>query len=96
MPEEQTKPTTETVTLPTGGSVPGIPGTHGPGRYIVNWIERTLTPLEHAVENVVEHVEQAIEKKPTEPVAPMPTEPVDVPEIAPNTSAAEPDQGIAD
>ncbi len=97
MQEEPTNQT-ETVTLPTGGSIPGIPGTHAPGRYIIDWIERTLTPVVDAVESVVEHVEEAISparktKQPSAPaVAPMPTEPVDVPEIAPNTPAAEPEQ----
>lgn len=68
MPEEA-KPTTEHVTLPTGGSIPGIPGTHGPGRYIIDWAERALTPVMDAVENTIEHVEESLEHKPvTEPV----------------------------
>lgn len=55
MPEEA-KPT-EYVTLPTGGSIPGIPGQHGPGRYVIDWIERTLTPVVDAIEAEVAHVE---------------------------------------
>lgn len=59
MPEEE-KPTTETVALPTGGSVPGIPGSHGPGTYLIDWIERTITPVVTAVETEVAHIEEAI------------------------------------
>lgn len=61
--QEQEKPTTETVHLPTGGSIPGIPGQHGPGHYIINWIERTLTPVADAVATIAEHVEEKIEHK---------------------------------
>lgn len=98
---QEEKPTIEHVTLPTGGSIPGIPGMHAPGRYIINWLERTLTPVVDVVESAVGHVEDAISparktKQPSVPaVAPMPTEPVDVPEIAPDTPAAEPDQASA-
>lgn len=83
----------EYVTLPSGGSIPGIPGSHGPGRYIIDWIERTLTPVVDAVEGEIAHIEEAIHPEPAPapevPVAPMPTEPVDVPEAAP----AEPTSG---
>lgn len=74
----------EQVYLPTGGSVPGIPGSHGPGRYIIDWIERTLTPVVDVIEGEIAHIEEAIHPEPAPapevPVAPMPTEPVDVPE----------------
>lgn len=64
MPEETSneKPTTQIVTLPTGGSIPGIPGSHGPGRYIINWIERTLTPAVDAVEGEIARVKKAAGK----------------------------------
>lgn len=93
--QEQPKPI-EHVTLPTGGSIPGIPGTHAPGRYVIDRVERTLTPVVDAVEGTIEHVEDTLiparKTKITPAVAPMPTEPVDVPEIAPSAPAAEPEQ----
>jgi hypothetical protein len=46
--------TTEEVLLPSAGSIPGIPGSHAPGRYLVNWVERTATRIVEAVEQVVE------------------------------------------
>lgn len=42
-------PDTEEITLHTAGSIPGIPGSHGPGRYLVDWIERTITRIEEAI-----------------------------------------------
>lgn len=54
MPDET--PTTEEVTLPTGGSLPGIPGTHGPGRYLIDWAARTIRRVEEAIEHLVEVV----------------------------------------
>jgi|SRR5580765_3562831 len=48
--QEQEQPTTETVTLHSGGAVPGIPGEHGPGTYLINWLERTITPVVRAIE----------------------------------------------
>lgn len=95
---QEEKPTIEHVTLPTGGSIPGIPGMHAPGRYIINWLERTLTPVVEVGESAIEHVEEAISPKPAHKtktastVAPMPTEPVDVPELGntPAPDASEP------
>lgn len=68
MSEEEAKPT---VVLPTGGSIPGIPGTHAPGRYIIDWVERTLTPVVDAVEGEIVHVKEAIEHKPASEPVPM-------------------------
>lgn len=41
MPDDQ-----EIIHLPSAGSIPGIPGSHGPGAYVVNWGERTIKRLE--------------------------------------------------
>lgn len=35
----------EETTLHSPGPIPGIPGDHGPGTYLVNWQERTATPV---------------------------------------------------
>jgi hypothetical protein len=32
------------ITLPTGGGLPGIPGDHAPGNYLVDYVERTIRP----------------------------------------------------
>lgn len=66
------KPTVEYVTLPTGGSIPGIPGTHAPGRYTIDWLERTLTPVVDAVEQVAEAIKNP--KKVAAPVEPAPAD----------------------
>jgi hypothetical protein len=33
------------ITLPTGGSLPGIPGDHAPGSYLVDYDLRTIRPV---------------------------------------------------
>ncbi len=38
----------EQITLVTPGSLPGIPGYHAPGTYLVDYTERTLRTLENA------------------------------------------------
>jgi hypothetical protein len=39
----------EIITLPTGGSIPGIPGgEYPPGTYEVDWDARTATPVVQA------------------------------------------------
>lgn len=69
MPEEtpNEKPTTEIVQLHTAGSVPGIPGSHGPGRYLVNWLTREITPIVDEVEQVVEDIMPKSKNKTTAP-----------------------------
>lgn len=71
MSEEEAKPTIEIVHLPTGGSIPGIPGTHAPGRYIIDWIKRTLTPVVDIVESEIARVEETIEHKAASGPVPM-------------------------
>ncbi len=40
-------PDTEERTLHTAGTIPGFPGgIYGAGRYLLNWIERTVTRIE--------------------------------------------------
>lgn len=34
----------ESLTLYSVGSIPGIPGEHAPGNYVVDWQERTIRP----------------------------------------------------
>ena len=36
----------EIVTLYSAGSIPGIPGDHGAGTYLVDWNERSITPVQ--------------------------------------------------
>lgn len=57
---QEQQPTTETITLHSPGSIPGIGGEHGPGRYIVDWLTRTITPIVQAVEAEIVHIEEAI------------------------------------
>lgn len=73
---QEQQPSTETVTLATAGPIPGIPGTHGPGTYLVNWLERTITPVVNAVENAIQHVEEMEH----------PAAPADAPQSAPEGS----------
>lgn len=86
---QEQQPATEIIHLPTAGSIPGIPGSHGPGRYIINWVERTIAPLVDAAESVVEHVEEALHP---EESAPAPDAPADVPASEPAPEAAPPEQ----
>lgn len=34
----------EEVYLPSSGYIPGLPGNHGPGWYLVDYVERTIRP----------------------------------------------------
>jgi hypothetical protein len=36
----------ERINLPSGGAIPGIPGEHAPGLYDVDYIARTITPVD--------------------------------------------------
>lgn len=83
MPDEE-KPTTETVALPTGGSIPGIPGDHGPGSYIIDWLARTITPVVQAVEAEIAHIEDVIH--PAAEVAPVEPSPVET--LSPSEDAS--------
>lgn len=65
MPEEA-KPTTQTVSLPSGGSIPGIPGEHGPGTYLIDWINRTIERIENALRPEPISTEAPVEQ-PAEP-----------------------------
>lgn len=51
--------------LPVGGAVPGIPGDHGPGTYLVDWTERTITPVNVNVQPSAPPTEQPVEDAPT-------------------------------
>lgn len=74
MPDtSEEKPAIETITLPTGGAIPGIPGHHGPGAYLVDWLERTATPIIHAIEAAVERAEQDIQPEAEQPALTEPT-----------------------
>lgn len=52
-------PGTELVTLHSAGSIPGIPGEHGVGRYLVHLGERTIKRVE-------DWLEELARKKPAE------------------------------
>jgi hypothetical protein len=72
----------ESITLPSTGSLPGIPGSHAPGAYIIDWETRTIAP-QSTVETVQEtppviatpHIEEAV-STPVERVAPIVEEPI--------------------
>lgn len=70
-------PDIEEIPLPNGGSIPGIGGGPlGPGRYCVNWIERTIklieedlmpsqaVPLQIAQQPVTQNATAEVEVKP--------------------------------
>lgn len=59
MPDE--KPTTDTITLPVGGAIAGIPGSHhAPGTYLVDWLKREITPVVQVVEEEVARVKKKV------------------------------------
>lgn len=64
MPEE--KPATEEVYLPSGGPVAGIPGHHAPGRYLIDWLKRTITPVVDEVEQLAEDIKPKKTTAPTD------------------------------
>lgn len=70
--EAQEKSSLEEVTLHSAGAIPGIPGSHGPGRYLVNWLERTISPIVEAVEKEIAKESQP-ESKEEAPAEPAPT-----------------------
>jgi hypothetical protein len=76
--------TTETVALPTGGSIPGIPGSHGPGTYLIDWLARTITPVVQAVEAEIARVEEAIHPS----AEPAPADPSPVETLSPGEDAS--------
>lgn len=43
---KESQPAEETIILHSPGPIPGIPGDHGPGTYLVNWQDRTITPIQ--------------------------------------------------
>src|SRR5690349_14629923 len=45
--------------LPSAGSIPGIPGSHGPGAYVINWAERTLKRLEDVLDEEFNQLKEA-------------------------------------
>lgn len=59
MPDEE-KPTTETITLPVGGSIAGVPGHHAPGTYLVDWLKREITPVVQVVEEEIARVKKKV------------------------------------
>lgn len=66
--ETQERSPIEEIVLHSAGSIPGIPGSHGPGRYLVNWLERTISPIVDAVEKEIakETQPEAEEEAPAE------------------------------
>ena len=45
-PKTEEKPTlAEEIILHSAGPIPGLPGLHAPGSYLVNWRERTIAPV---------------------------------------------------
>lgn len=64
---------TEEITLPSPGPIPGIPGHHAPGRYLVNWLTREITPIVDAIEHVADEIKP--KKKGGAQPEPAPAEP---------------------
>ncbi len=55
--------------LPHTGSLPGIPGSHGPGTFVIDWQERTLHEASSLEEYVQSLVSAQADEEPTEPDA---------------------------
>lgn len=76
-------PDKEIISLPSGGSIPGIPGSHGPGTYEVDWAARTVrrvvdgVPVDEAQEPEAD--EEAAAPAPEQPPQPEP-EPIHIEE----------------
>jgi hypothetical protein len=66
----QDKPQIEIVDLHSPGPIPGIPGgTYGPGRFLIDWAARTVTPIdaEPATETQPDMVQSEQEEVPAAP-----------------------------
>lgn len=74
--EEQTTSTKEIIQLHAPGAIPGIPGEHGPGRYEVDWVARTVTPVDENGQPTPAQVEPESEPEQDQEA----TQPLEVPE----------------
>lgn len=61
----------ETISLPTAGAIPGIPGEHAAGIYLINWAERSIRPVAQDMPPEPEPVAEE-EPKETQPLASEP------------------------
>lgn len=61
------------ITLPTGGGLPGIPGDHAPGNYLVDYDARTIRPVPTEGTSVItETLPDAIQPTPSlQPASPV-------------------------
>jgi len=66
----------EELVLHSPGAIPGIPGEHGPGVYLVDYDERTIKPKEASAAPATEVLDQKQEAAPEEAQQPIVAEPV--------------------
>lgn len=63
------------ITLPTGGGLPGIPGRHAPGNYLVDYDARTIRPVPtEGTSGITEPLPDVAQPTPLE----QPLQPVDI------------------
>ena len=83
----------EIIHLPSAGSIPGFPGLHGPGRYLVSLAERTIARLEDVLAesqaNLEQHAAVAGVVPTSAPEEPQPAEAQPEPDAEPEPAAAE-------
>ena len=85
-------PDQEIIHLPSAGSIPGFPGLHGPGRYLIDKVERTIARLEDvapedvALRILLSSVGSGAVARVIEELAHAP----DAPQAPPDAPAAEP------
>jgi hypothetical protein len=77
----------EEVVLPGAGSIPGIAGSLGPGRYLLDWTTRTATRIEPETPGAG----APTSTDPTGPLAPVPEDPGP---DSPNAPEDREDQGV--
>lgn len=65
--DEQTQPTKEIIQLYAAGAIPGIPGEYGAGRYEIDYVARTATPVDENGQPLA--TETAPEQTPASPQA---------------------------
>lgn len=72
----------ERIYLPSPGSIPGIPGSHGAGDYLVDWDARTVRAFEEAQPEQETGEQPAPVAEEVAPVQEAPAEQPVVPDVA--------------
>ena len=68
--DEQTQPTKEIIQLYAAGAIPGIGGEYGAGRYEIDYVARTATPVDENGQPLATEPAPEQETTPTEETQP--------------------------